>query len=54
MTAQDDLSIQGFVTPGFENVREAFAQNFVQRHELGGACCAFIHGKMVLALNAYR
>ena len=30
--------IQGFVSGGFEAVREAFAENFSRRNELGAAC----------------
>jgi hypothetical protein len=40
-TAHERFIIQGHVSPGFEPVREAFAENFVRRRELGGACCAF-------------
>jgi hypothetical protein len=40
-TAHERFTIQGHVSPGFEAVREAFAENFVRRRELGGACCAF-------------
>ena len=32
------VPIQGHVSPGFEAVREVFAENFDQRRELGGAC----------------
>jgi hypothetical protein len=35
------LTVQGHVSPGFEHVRETFAENFVRRHELGGACTAY-------------
>jgi CubicO group peptidase (beta-lactamase class C family) len=31
-------------------VREAFAENFTRRHELGGACCAYVHGEKVVDL----
>jgi CubicO group peptidase (beta-lactamase class C family) len=31
-------------------MREAFAENFTQRHELGGACCAYVHGEKVIDL----
>ena len=34
--------VHGRVVPGFEAVREVFAENFVQRRELGGACCAYV------------
>jgi CubicO group peptidase (beta-lactamase class C family) len=43
-------SIQGHVKPGFEAVCEAFAENFVRRRELGGACCAFVGGEKVVDL----
>src|SRR6478736_1060963 len=48
--AHDRLGIQGYVSPGFEAVREAFAENFVRRRELGGACCAFHRGEKVVDL----
>jgi CubicO group peptidase (beta-lactamase class C family) len=35
--------VAGQVSRGFEPVRDAFADNFARRHELGGACCAY-HG----------
>ena len=44
----DRLGIQGYVSPGFDAVREAFAENFVRRRELGGACCAFHRGEKTL------
>jgi hypothetical protein len=42
MRAATESNIQGRVSSGFENVREAFAENFIRRHELGGACCALL------------
>jgi CubicO group peptidase (beta-lactamase class C family) len=42
--------IHGTVSPGFEAVREAFVENFAQRHELGAACCVFQHGVKVVDL----
>src|SRR5579864_7112779 len=50
MVAPDRFGIGGHVNTGFEVVREAFAENFVRRHELGGACCAFHHGEKVVDL----
>jgi len=44
--------VQGNVSRGFEEVREAFVENFVRRHELGGACCAYHHGERVVDLWA--
>lgn len=42
--------VQGFVSQGFEAVREAFVENFARRHELGGACCAFVRSEKVVDL----
>jgi len=42
--------VEGHVTRGFEAVREAFADNFSRRHELGGACCVYVHGEKVVDL----
>jgi CubicO group peptidase (beta-lactamase class C family) len=46
----DHTVIQGQVSPGFEAVRQAFADNFACRHELGGACCAYHRGNKVVDL----
>ena len=42
--------MEGYVSPGFEPVREAFADNFGHRRELGGACCAYRRGQKVVDL----
>ena len=42
--------VEGYVSTGFEPVRDAFAENFARRHELGGACCIFHHGEKVVDL----
>jgi CubicO group peptidase (beta-lactamase class C family) len=42
--------VQGDVAPGFERVRETFAENFARRRELGGACCAYHRGRKVVDL----
>jgi CubicO group peptidase (beta-lactamase class C family) len=44
------MTIHGDVSRGFEDVRVAFADNFSRRHELGGACCAYVHGEKVVDL----
>jgi len=44
------MEIKGEVSPGFEAVRDAFAENFARRHELGGACCIYRHGRKVVDL----
>jgi CubicO group peptidase (beta-lactamase class C family) len=40
--------VEGHVSRGFEPVREAFADNFSRRGELGGACCAYYRGEKVV------
>jgi len=50
MPASETFGIQGHVGRGFEGVRDAFAENFMRRRELGGACCAFHHGEKVVDL----
>ncbi len=44
------VTVRGGVSLGFEAVREAFAENFLRRHELGGACGAYHHGEKVVDL----
>jgi CubicO group peptidase (beta-lactamase class C family) len=43
-------SISGLVEPGFEGVRDAFAQNFDQGRELGAAFCVHVGGHKVVDL----
>lgn len=43
-------SIEGFVAPGFEAVRDVFAENFATRAEVGAACAAYLHGEPVVDL----
>ena len=42
--------IYGYVNAGFEAVREAFAENFVSRREVGAACCVYHKGEKVVDL----
>lgn len=44
------VEVEGQVSPGFEPVRDAFAENFSERHELGGACCVYCRGEKVVDL----
>jgi CubicO group peptidase (beta-lactamase class C family) len=44
------IEVEGEVSPGFEPVRDAFAENFSERHELGGACCVYYRGDKVVDL----
>src|SRR5687768_12989306 len=44
------VSVNGYVDPGFDAVRQVFKENFTRRRELGGACCAFFRGKKIVDL----
>ena len=44
------VEIHGYVNPGYEAVREAFAENFARRREVGAACCVFRKGEKVVDL----
>jgi len=48
MAVMTSVAIEGHVSPGFESVREVFADNFAHRHELGGACTVYHHGQKVV------
>lgn len=50
MKASQHIHIEGHVSAGFEAVRDAFAENFSLRHELGGACCVYYRGEKVVDL----
>ena len=50
MPAVTSHVVEGHVSRGFEAVGDAFEQNFVQRGELGGACCAYYRGKKAVDL----
>jgi CubicO group peptidase (beta-lactamase class C family) len=43
-------AISGFVSSGFETVREAFIENFDRRNELGASCCIYYRGEKVVDL----
>src|SRR5688572_2877574 len=42
--------VEGHISRGFDAVREAFADNFARRRELGGACSAYSRGDKVVDL----
>jgi CubicO group peptidase (beta-lactamase class C family) len=50
VSASHHVTVEGHVSPGFESVRDVFAENFARRGELGGACCAYLHGEKVVDL----
>jgi CubicO group peptidase (beta-lactamase class C family) len=47
---QPPVAISGHVKPGFEAVRDAFAENFARRNELGANCCLYYRGEKVVDL----
>jgi CubicO group peptidase (beta-lactamase class C family) len=50
IAAPDRAIVEGQVDRGFEGVRDAFAENFSRRRELGGACCVYHRGEKVVDL----
>jgi CubicO group peptidase (beta-lactamase class C family) len=48
--AIEPVAVHGFVSPGYEAVRDAFAENFSKRRELGAACCVYHKGEKVVDL----
>ncbi len=50
MTPAPRPRIEGSVSTGFEPVRDAFAENFARRGEVGGACCIYKDGEKVVDL----
>jgi Beta-lactamase len=44
------VAISGHADAGFEGVADAFAENFVSRGELGGACSIYVDGVEVVDL----
>lgn len=50
ISAESSVKIHGIVKEGFEAVREAFAENFSNRREVGAACCVYHKGEKVVDL----
>jgi CubicO group peptidase (beta-lactamase class C family) len=48
--ARARAEIHGFVSNGYEAVRDAFAENFSRRHEVGAACSVYHNGEKVVDL----
>lgn len=46
----NSADVHGFVSPGYEAVRDAFTENFIRRGELGAACCVYHKGEKVVDL----
>jgi CubicO group peptidase (beta-lactamase class C family) len=47
---ENRVEIHGFVSRGYEAVRDAFAENFTRRREVGAACCVYHKGEKVVDL----
>jgi CubicO group peptidase (beta-lactamase class C family) len=50
LTIARHTELHGHVSKGWESVREAFAENFTRRKELGAACCIYRSGEKVVDL----
>jgi CubicO group peptidase (beta-lactamase class C family) len=50
VVAREPVVVHGHVSPYCERVREAFAENFLRRRELGGACSVYHHRQKVVDL----
>ena len=50
MSTSINATPNGFVAPGFDEVRIEFARNFTERGELGGAVAAYWRGEKVVDL----
>jgi CubicO group peptidase (beta-lactamase class C family) len=50
MSDTQSVPVFGEVSEGFDDVRDAFTENFIRRGELGGACCVYHHGRKVVDL----
>ena len=50
MSDTQSAPVLGDVSTGFDEVRDAFTDNFTRRGELGGACCVYCRGKKVVDL----
>src|SRR5262245_16799753 len=49
-TGLKSINVEGSVSRGFAAVRETFSENFTRRHELGGACSAYLSGEKIVDL----
>jgi CubicO group peptidase (beta-lactamase class C family) len=50
VTSDSAGTVRGWVGPGFEAVRDAFARNFDAGKEVGAAFCVHVHGRRVVDL----
>lgn len=47
---QHDVTIDGFVEPGFERVADAFKNNFIHNGDVGASVCVYHQGRAVVDL----
>ena len=50
VSPEEQVEIHGFVSCGYEPVRNAFVENFTLRREVGAACCVYHKGEKVVDL----
>jgi CubicO group peptidase (beta-lactamase class C family) len=50
MSVAESHTVEGHVSHRFDAVRQAFADNFARRRELGGACCVYHRAEKVVDL----
>ena len=50
MSDQSGVNVDGSCAPGFERVRDAFEQNFIEREEIGAAVAVWVDGDLVVNL----
>lgn len=50
MAVQKPVTVSGSVRPGFEGVRQAFADNWSRHGEVGAAFCVYLQGERVVDL----
>ena len=50
MTDPSGVTVNGSCAPAFERVRDAFAQNFTERNEIGAAVAVWVDGEFVVHL----
>jgi CubicO group peptidase (beta-lactamase class C family) len=48
--APNRVEVHGYVSSGYEAMREAFVENFTRRCEIGAACCVYHKGEKVVDL----
>jgi CubicO group peptidase (beta-lactamase class C family) len=50
LSDQSGVNVDGSCAPGFERVRDAFEQNFIEREEIGAAVAVWVDGDLVVNL----